>query len=402
MQTLSQAFQLAKKTENVWLLDQIANRYADAGQYERAIEVARAEDAPSQARTLVEIARKRTQCSQYGDALQVANIIEDPYFKDMALAEIGRKQAECGRDNNALQIIDVIRDTHFKATVLSTIAGKHAEAGRYDQAFQIVNTISQAAHRAEALAAIAHQYAGIGQYEKAQQTADMIHDTRFREMVRIEITGKSPAAVARQDQVMQERWQAEQAWRQQDPDEQAKKLVDTARQYAEASQYDQALAIVKAIPESFYQTQALTIIAGKYADGGQYDRVLDLTPLMENAPKAGMLTELAFKYTQAGVQDKALAAISQALQIARTSKKVYDKAGILAAIAEALAAVGVQHAKTKQQVDDRAKTVLHEIIASLDESAWQEPSSEAEAPKTTEPWGLSDTGQLFGLNPGLE
>lgn len=383
------------------MLREIAHEYAAVGLYERALEVtALIAESLLKADVLAAIVSRQAEAGHYDAALQLADTIEDGFAKYKAFLSIADRLAHAGHKARAADVlrsalavshtVDVARlrarrmsfsprpyETiapglvdSFQVEATAEIAGRYVALGQLDRALQLAHTVGDVQAERHVLTTMARRYIEGVPDEQAQRIVEAIADPRFREHVAEAVTHRA----AEREQQM---W--EQEARQQDPDEQAKRLINAVRQYAEAGQYDHALAVARARPESFYQTQALVVIADRYIAEGQYDRALTLTPTMENAPKAGILLTLAFRYTATSAPDKASTVLSQVLQIAQASKGVYAKADVLKTITEVLAAVGVSSAQRGQPVESGTKKVLHMIVSELGDSVTgqdQPPSSE--------------------------
>jgi len=100
-------------------LAEIASRYVEAGKQNRASDLLSqalqvAKDSTSlQVVTLAEISGVYAQAGQYDQALQVTKIIEDAYWKTHVLVEINGKYAHAGQqpDDKARKILhEIVRE----------------------------------------------------------------------------------------------------------------------------------------------------------------------------------------------------------------------------------------------------------------------------------------------------
>ena len=79
---------------------------------------------------LADISSKYAEAEQYDKALQIANTIEEDSEKARALADISSKYVEVGQYDKALQIANTIEHDSQKAFALADIAGKYVEVGK--------------------------------------------------------------------------------------------------------------------------------------------------------------------------------------------------------------------------------------------------------------------------------
>ena len=102
---------------------------------------------------------------------------------------------------------------------------------------------------------------------------------------------------------------------------------------------------------------------------------------MMDTAKANVLADIAGKCAEAGQKENAAEILLQALRIAETKESP-------AAQAEALAIIGFYYAKTGQQIDGRARQLLHDIIAGLYEEAKHEEPAETARKQQGGSWGV--------------
>src|SRR3989442_177179 len=255
-------------------LPQIAGKYAEAGQYPQALQIANTiTEVDLRAEVLAEIARAYAQTGHekkaaelLSQALKVANTIENVSSKGEVLAEIARKYAHAGHYDQALQIVSTIEDPSSKAGALAEMAQKCMEAGQTEKAAQVLSQVLEVAQtiedpyaKAKALAGIAHKYTEAGHYDQALQVAKAI--------------GDAPSA--------------------------ARVLAGIAHNYTEAGQPDHALQLASTIVDSGLRAEALAEIARKYAHAGHYDQALQVATIIEDpSAKAQALAGIAHKRSE--------------------------------------------------------------------------------------------------------
>ncbi|MBI3797829.1 MAG: hypothetical protein HY268_12785 [Deltaproteobacteria bacterium] len=129
------------------------------------------ESASEKAVALALLANAYAKAGQYDRALQVANTIEDASQKAWALGSIAPEYAKAGQFDKAVQIANSIEKDTRKAWTLVTL---YTQAGQYDRALQMARSIESGLHKSMALAEIASAYVRIGQYDRALQTVDTV------------------------------------------------------------------------------------------------------------------------------------------------------------------------------------------------------------------------------------
>jgi len=102
-------------------LAEIAEKYADIGQTEKAREI----------------------LSQ----LDIAEVGVPPYIKATAAIAVAAAYTKAALYDQALAIANAIEDSKLKSGALAEIARKYVETGQYDQALQVANTIEEASLR---------------------------------------------------------------------------------------------------------------------------------------------------------------------------------------------------------------------------------------------------------------
>ena len=257
-------------SEKAGALSDVAQKFAEVGQKEKAAEVlfqtleaAKAvEEKTDPALNMIsDIALRYADIGQCHQAAEAAKLISEAQSREQTVAEIAAK-CETGQQEKAI--------TTPEEKTEPAITGIHAETDQYDQALQATRVMEDTSDKAEALLAIAHKYAEAGAEEKATEI--------FFQALQLANSIEDP-------------------W------------------------------------NPWVKVGVLTLIAGKYIEAGQYDQALTITRTMkDDTPKTGVLAEVASKYAEAGAQEKAAELLSQALQIAKTKEGAEAKAQALMAI----------------------------------------------------------------------
>jgi tetratricopeptide (TPR) repeat protein len=168
-----EALQIAQKIEDgwgrSWALREIAIAVAEAGQFDRALQIAQKIDELDRSSVLVGVLAK---AGQFDRALQIAQKIEDASGRSWALSDIAIVLAKAGQFDRALQIAQKIEDESIRSWAL---VGVLAKAGQFDRALQIAQeeTENELDHSL-ALKYIAAALAEAGQLDRALEVAETI------------------------------------------------------------------------------------------------------------------------------------------------------------------------------------------------------------------------------------
>jgi tetratricopeptide (TPR) repeat protein len=161
-----EALQIAQKIEDgwgrSWALREIAIAVAEAGQFDRALQIAQKIDELDRSSVLVGVLAK---AGQFDRALQIAQKIEDASGRSWALSDIAIVLAKAGQFDRALQIAQKIEDESIRSWAL---VGVLAKAGQFDRALQIAQKIEDESIRSWALVGV---LAKAGQFDRALQIA---------------------------------------------------------------------------------------------------------------------------------------------------------------------------------------------------------------------------------------
>jgi tetratricopeptide (TPR) repeat protein len=108
---------------------------------------AQIENALDRSLTLACIAKAMAEAGQFDRALQVAQKIEDERFRFAALSDIAKVMAEARQFDRALQVAQKIGDASARSLALAEIAKAMAEAGQTEWANQAFQLALQTAQR---------------------------------------------------------------------------------------------------------------------------------------------------------------------------------------------------------------------------------------------------------------
>lgn len=315
----------------------------------------------------------------------------------------------------------------FYARALVETADQYARIGQRVRAFDLlassikaVQTIQSDYAQASALAEVARAYARIGESEHARELAEKITEATLRQEVLAEITPQVEEPFPQENPHDDPRAQEE--------DGKQRAIAAIAIQYAQAKLFDFARQVANLIEDQLLKTNTLLTlnqqathfdpqekvtetfslrwsedddfekdwvrmyilpqVAEQYTTKGQYKQALAFAQTMRDDPrKAKVLAEVAVWHIKAGAREKAHAPSLQAFQIVSASKDIESKV-------QALAAIGFSYTKAGLKIDDAARGILHNLIASLADKPWSR-SSEGNHERRR-PWGLVDPQDTNG------
>lgn len=311
----------------------VAVKYAAAGQLNHALRLAESladKDGINFDRddTLQEISLVLADAGQYDRAVQLAAKTDD-YFRQETLIEIAHRLSDAGRSDRALSVlagvtpgllkeinINVNEDElpGYKVERLAQLAVEYARAGRAERADALLGRALKAAsgvwknvEREDALHQVAVSYAQTGSYEEAVEVARSSDHSYYKiksfgdigvEMARAESDGWVALVVKDiQDISLGER-----------EDLKADALLKIAGEYLAAERSDAALKILSLSFESAkvakvneFLPSTMQHIAVKYAEAGDYDRALEVVREIKSIYcKALALADIGVLQAQSG------------------------------------------------------------------------------------------------------
>jgi tetratricopeptide (TPR) repeat protein len=328
-------------------LARIVAQYVEAGQYNQARQVANTiEVQTSKANALIEIAAKT---GEYQPALSVAQKIdeeESALAKSMILGKLALLFSKVGQEKQADEVLSKaldaarnIEDKDTQAWELNRIAILYLELGKKEQAVKVsaktlavANQFPDVDKKAKIYAGVAVVYGKAGERDlatsvltQAVQMCETIQNKETKAQTLAEIAIAS-AKIHPYEQVLQLIQQTLG-----NVNTQAYALTRIAKDYEEAGDKEQA---AKALEQAFQiaqtrnstkdKSQILANIAVQLGKIAQYDRAIAIAQTLDatqrDSPKAFALAKIANYYAKAGQKEKAIALLSQALQVANTTQ----------------------------------------------------------------------------------
>lgn len=235
----------------------LANRYAEAGRYDEAMElIGTISGDSSKSRALHALLEAHAKTGHLEQAKQIAESFQVPGFilsfarvratRVLAVSLANEHLPDQAQQilDQAKQVTDIIGNANQKVSLQRefeegyfSVAIAYIELGQYQQAEDIAATISWSAKAPYILAHIAHKYAESQQFDKARAFAEGIQDAG----------GKAIA------------------------------FAYIAERYAEAGRFDDAMRIVEGLQDSdFKDDEASSAIAVTYARSGHYDQAIQV------------------------------------------------------------------------------------------------------------------------------
>lgn len=276
--------------------------------------------------------------------LMIHKLSDDEEDVGSGLSQIVTQCVHSGRFDEALEIIDSTNTESqirlllgFSSELLQT-----ANTGTASDALLRVLHLLESEQRppgekAHLLSEVAQQYVQLGHVEQAQQIADSLASPSLK----VHILTKIAAWYAQSDEIGPAADNLDQAVQVargiSDPDAKGSVLAQIAGQYVHAGKRDaassllsQALELVERMKYDWSKVEVLIDVASGYIDLGQGGTALDLLSRairINRKATAGSscigLVRIAHYYAEAGEQEEAENALSQAIQTAKTARSEY-------------------------------------------------------------------------------
>lgn len=347
----AQAVQTQNPARQGELLAAVASTYAQARQYNQALQVAqRITNAPyHKASAISAVALEYIQQKELEKALMTAQRIES--HKDMAdikaklLAKIGSQYIQAGKQDQAakvfaqaIQTAQIVDSPYDQSRILSDVIVNYAQAGQPDAALQLLRkTANPDYFKSRTLAAIAISYAKAGKPVEASQvlsqtlaTIAATSDTNEKSNARADII-LSFMEAKRFD------FAAQIAQAIEDEFTRADSLREIGVQAADAGQTDIAMQIIQSVDSKFLEHRSTVLhrAALSHAKAGEYDRALQLARMLDSrlAYRAKTLAAIATESFKAGQSQRAPTILTQAVQAANAAEDANSKISALGAVA---------------------------------------------------------------------
>lgn len=333
---LSQALQAAgiikSARDKAWALNWISGTYARAGQFGDALKIANSiEDLELKSWALANIAHnysdkeeKDKSAEILSQALQVAYSIVDDVTQSDMLRLIVDKYATINQYKQAFLVVQTIKANSIQADALTKIIGQYAESQSKiihpevsAEVIKIINTINNPNYKDNALYKVSSKYVEIGQITQALELIQGINDVNIKALALLEIANRHIRNKDKDAEVMIAHALGVAGATDNAGLEKAEVLANIATAYAKIGDFDSAVKIANSISEiheefgsheiTIFKYQALFNIAIAYTDTGQFEQALQFAEVI-NSPyyKVEVLSKLVYLYAKSGQFEQAL------------------------------------------------------------------------------------------------
>ncbi|HEY9763899.1 MAG TPA: hypothetical protein V6D07_15310 [Trichocoleus sp.] len=369
---LAQSLQVAKTIEKpnpyqrAGAIERIASLYAQIDQIDLALQTVRLIEIsgyPSNA--LLTVIDKYSQAGQFDRALEVLPTV-GPEQKALGLAIVaGRATAQ--QPQRAVQLyaeaVATARSAQTPNLALVKVALRHAESGGLvATADQTVQTVNDPVVQAPALGEIALLYAKAGQEDQGEarltqaiETLGAIPDDGNRNAIRQQLIDRA-AQRGRYDYALKLAATIQPG---EDSFDRVDVLTRLAEQALKIERYDAALQVTEQIPPSFasWRERLFPQIARGFVKSGDLDRALAIAQQENVNPgfRPRILAVIAAQLAQSGQAEQSSALFNQATQLANSIDDIYARTEVLGAIAQAYLDAG-QSEQATQRLDQAIQT----------------------------------------------
>lgn len=332
--------------------EQMAVKYAEAGAFDKALEIAREMDDSGQ--TLSRIALIQADGGLFAEALELARSVEDPILKAIALTELAARNL---RQNRKIEGAELLTEATAAAkkiefpqdhiNILIEIASLYQESEQKEQALQILSRASRLADEFEAerdmsvaqdnrkdqmLATVAAGFARLQHYDQAEPLLEKLEDPfQFSEAatnlaLEYHKAGESGQAINLLKEAL-EITQGEEVYGERGLTLRENSLAELAIAYSTIGHYEEALQIAEAISSLNLRHSALKEVAKTGVRAGNHDVVFRVADMAQE-PYAKVLyhIEISDALVESGQTELADRALSKALEGAEILESAFEKA----------------------------------------------------------------------------
>jgi tetratricopeptide (TPR) repeat protein len=344
-------------------LEQLAMKHAETGQFETAVEVAGelADSAP----TLGAVAALCAEAGDLDKAVELASSIDYPESRAAAMCQIARKAIGLGRINSAIEILSLAtvakEEVEFakeRVDSLLTIAAVQEELGNKEAAAELLSSayvlckgvgaatdgeVLTGEDRDGALAHIAVGFARLENFSRADAAIDKIEDPFHLASALAAVagerrnTGHSDEANASFAQAM-DILKEEKVFGERTLNRRDAVVGEMARIEATGGRYEQALELAQMIESIDGAQAALEEIARACVRTGKSDWPFTaLNSIERRFNKGRFLLRVGDAFVERGEMEAGEKAYSEAVDQARKTEALFDRAVVLGEAAERFA-----------------------------------------------------------------
>ena len=258
-------------------------------------------------------------------AAELANTVDDPFFRDKLLTRVAEKCAELDDDDYALQLAEAVEDPGLQSQAFESIALQKASKGQIEKAFEVAENVS---HPDYVQAAIAVRLAADGKRSDADQLLEEIEYASARVSTLQAMAGESFRSGSVEQAVELLERAAASAGDIEHQEEKIRAFVDIGNSFVEAKRNDKAIEVydkARAAAEELGNVHRDSFLAGValgFLHAGSLDlaeRTLDL--VADKTQIASALLGYAREFWNREQRDDAVESIEESYQILKSQRE---------------------------------------------------------------------------------
>ena len=258
-------------------------------------------------------------------AAELANMVDDPFYRDKLLTQVAEKCAELDDDDYAVQLAETVEDPGLRSQAFESIALQKAAKGQIEKALEISENVS---HPDYVQAGIAVRLAADGKQHEADEMLEEIEFASARVSALQAIAGESFRAGNTEQAVEFLDRAAASADDIEHDEERIRTFVDIGNSFVEAKRNDKAIEAydkARAAAEELGSVHRDSFLAGAalgFLHAGSLDlaeRTLDLVG--DKTQIASALLGYAREFWNKDQRDDALESIEESYQILKSQRE---------------------------------------------------------------------------------
>lgn len=358
-------------------LEEMVRMYARKGLFDVALEVVEVirERGGTTDLELMEIVEKFAEAGQFEKAHEIASRIQDRKWRGFAVQSIAYAYRDEGLFRKALATAQSIEDSSIRADVLGNIdiplnLGSEKETGQIlEDALRVAHAIKDKVDKVSALSSLASQYAEQGDDEKAIQLfskalaiAKKIKDPVDQQDA-LSTLAEDCTTAGQQELAAQAIAPQIELIEASAPNQDSKDylLAYIADQYAEAGMFQQAFDIVATIRNQQFRDEIYVEIIKKYAEAGHIDQALEMVKkIMDDTIKSEIIAFIANDCTEPEEEKPPELSLPQMLKEAMAIKDVPERIDAMIDVAGQYTEAGLNEQAVQILFDAR------ELVPSMD------------------------------------
>ena len=306
-------------------------------------------------------------------AAELANTVDDPFFRDKLLTLVAEKCAELDDDEYAVQLAEAVEDPGLQAQAFETIALQKAAKGQTEKALEMAENIS---HPDYVQASVAAKLTSEG---KSEAAADVLNDIEYitARVSAMQAMASDSMSAGNTSKAVEYLDQAAVAAADIEHDEEKIRayleignlFVDAERNDKAIGAFDQARAAAEDL-DNIHRDAFLAGTALGFLHAGTLDlaeRALDLVG--DKTQMASALLGYAKEFWKKGQRDDALESLEEAYQILKSQRDIETRDGraryrLFSSIAAQFAGFdrserAIEIAQGIEEPDERVNALIH-------------------------------------------